>query len=236
MNSRKSQYGEGFSLRESSHHHRHHAVSEDLSPREFIRMYPELPVNKVVNSSVTSLTERSRASLWPKPWDHWPTCHTSGSHRRTLERRSVECGFSASRRLQPPGSSSVTVLPWKAPAVATTVPQHRERSPAHSGCPPSCRWKPDRKPPRSILLSSVVRGIGPETRWRDPGAVSHVNRHLTGQLCSLVCSPGCRINGWVVLSHGDTGSCCRPYRMGYHKVTLSPESMGVGSGSLPVRG
>ena len=23
------------------------------------------------------------------------------------------------------------------------------------------------------------------------------NRHLTGQLCSLVCSPGCRIDGWV---------------------------------------
>ena len=144
----------------------------------------------------------------------------------------MEFGFSASRRLRPPGSSSVTVLPWKAPVVATTVPQHRERSPAHSGCPPSRLQKLDRKPPRSILLSSVpsseVQGL--RCADGDPGALSH-QPPSDGSALLLGVFPWLQ-NRWVsrfsaesMLSHGDTGSCCRPYRMGYHKVTLSPESM-----------
>lgn len=131
-------------------------------------MYRELPVNRLVNSSVTSLRERSRVSLWPKSWDHWPTCHTSGSHSQTLER-----GVGGMWVFSLTEAPATWVFFCHCPSLEgprgghhRAAAQRKEPSTQRLPALPSAEAGPETAPEYPAFFRPVVRGTGPETRWR----------------------------------------------------------------------
>lgn len=76
-----------------------------ICPRERVSQDIPWAPSQQTGQLISHLTgRRPCVSLWPKSWDHWPTCHTSRVTQPDPGAGSVECGF------QPHGGSGHVAL------------------------------------------------------------------------------------------------------------------------------
>lgn len=149
-------------------------------------------------------------SLWYKPCDRRPICYVPRSHSLTLE-----CWCHWNVAFQAHKDSRHLGALCNCPSLRGSR-QHAhgstEKVEQHAFCySVSTQQNWGNTLPRSILLSPIAAEVQANERCtiENAGALSQTNLYLTDQLCSSVCSLCCRINVWVVLSHGDTVSCWR---------------------------